>query len=634
MLQIASCSIQVWTGNMLRGTFAASSSLLRHSQPVLFGQHPQLAQEEYNAIAGVWRADLETDDGDFEFPLHLAAPSESLFGADGAQAYSDSGVAGYLHSVEDKLPPNICQGSTGLANSWWTVNRAVHAGTEGDNVLCLSMQLGNLYFEGIGERGDDFRCPAFVGTLLEGGEDPCVVGRFLLRMSLPTRSNITALEERYRERIASRPAPPLEYRRTGFVGRWRLLLSMDDDTPPIDGHMVEDKRQVAHAFFLVEMSEDGMWWSVGDKQTLAGTWGMGPVIGSERGAKADAGSRIWLSVQRSKCSETMRGVAGLPVRQDFHMAGKPVHDTRDQAEEEIEDDVQSYVRADRVDGRLWEGSVDAAYFGSFTLLREQEPSSDEIALEMSQLAKEMEKLTEACDEGFDTACDTLSKEDEAKREWLEAVELTEACDEGFETACETLSTEKEAKRAWLDKYDASELLHDAASSSSLSSSSSPTAAETDAGRSTSSVSRMDGATRDPEGPTAEVRSPADGDQMTIGDLGAAPAQEEELQLLQAALLAEQEARQAAENAANAAREAERAAKEAERAARAEITRLHDHVLSLDDEEVLASACESGHDEACLELTKSKEEEAKRVWLERLTRSAHEHGHDEEHTDIE
>ena len=78
-------------------------------------------------------------------------------------------------------------------------------------------------------------------------------------------------------------------------------------------------------------------------------------------------------------------------------------------------------------------------------------------------------LTEKCDDGDDTACDTLESEDEAKKAWLakldaptwgkaakvlsnamsEAVELQALaadCDEGDYVACDTLSREEEAKR--------------------------------------------------------------------------------------------------------------------------------------------------------------------------------------------
>merc|ERR1719199_2417684 len=85
-------------------------------------------------------------------------------------------------------------------------------------------------------------------------------------------------------------------------------------------------------------------------------------------------------------------------------------------------------------------------------------------------------MTAACDEGDEVACDSLSREEEAKRAWLakqdvptwgkaatafanasseaaQMAEMTAACDEGDEVACDNLSREEEAKRAWLAKQD-------------------------------------------------------------------------------------------------------------------------------------------------------------------------------------
>ena len=600
----------VYEMRWLLGTLLASSHHVRHHSPLLSQQPLQLAEEEYKALAGVWRADLELEEHGIATSLHLAAPNAISFDADGLSAYAQT-QGGRVFPMDDKLP-----NADRMSSAWWSVTRTTSTGTEGDAGdagLRLSMQLGNLYLEGKGQRNGNFRCSAFSGTVLEGGDAPCVVGQFLLRLSLPMTSNITSLEGRYRQRIATQPAPPLEYLRTNFVGRWRLLLSMDDDysyadasqpssgassssltittgtgaghDEPIVATAHERARQVLHTFFAIELSNTGSWQSVGGKHTLAGSWGMG----SSRGSTDGSGSRVWLSVESSKCSETLRGVAGLPVRSDFQMAGKPVHDTRDQAEEIVEDG-KSFVRADRVDGRLWEGSVEPAYFGSFTLLREMEISS-EVGLEISELASGMESLIDACDEGFETACDTLSKEDEAKRQWLEEVELTEACDEGHETACKTLSSEKEAKRAWLAKYDATELLQN------------PKVGDMGA------LGFMIDSTYGE--PWAEATGRGGGESSGGSDDSSVREVELSMELLEAALQAEQEARRAAEYAANAAREAERAAL-------AEVDWLHERVLSLEDEAALTDACESGHDEACVELSMAlAEQEAKRAWLARL-----------------
>ena len=398
-------------------TLLASSSRVRHCAPQLFGEggQPQLAEEEYRALAGVWRADLELDDGDMQIPLHLAAPPSSQWGPDGSIRSAPNGAApaGRVYPMDDKLPWNVLSGgSSGRSTAWWSASRDVPAGAEGDDALRLSMQLGNLYLEGRGQRGDDFRCTSFAGTALEGGDDPCVVGRFNLQMSLPFNADIDTLGERYQQRIAARPTPPLTYRRSSFVDRWRLLLSMDDDSSPAPN----GGQKTAHAFFLIELSDNGTWESVGSEQTLAGSWG----VSSDCGLMEEEGTGVWLSVQRKGCSETLRGVAGLPVRSDFHLSGKPVIETVEQemaAREAAgagQGGMMTAVSAHRVDGRLREGSGEPHYFGSFTLLREYEAATELVA--------EIESLTNACDKGQEQACTTLSKEDEAKRAWLERLD--------------------------------------------------------------------------------------------------------------------------------------------------------------------------------------------------------------------
>jgi uncharacterized damage-inducible protein DinB len=100
----------------------------------------------------------------------------------------------------------------------------------------------------------------------------------------------------------------------------------------------------------------------------------------------------------------------------------------------------------------------------------------EVAL-ASASAEEEAQLTDACHRGEAAACETLSREEEAKRAWLARVderlnepwgkaaaeaeaddamadamataELADACDQGDCAACDTLSREEEAKRAWL-----------------------------------------------------------------------------------------------------------------------------------------------------------------------------------------
>ena len=60
----------------------------------------------------------------------------------------------------------------------------------------------------------------------------------------------------------------------------------------------------------------------------------------------------------------------------------------------------------------WEGDSERVYFGSFTLLRELE---QDIIADATDLASELEALTDACHSGYQEACSTLSVEDKAKR---------------------------------------------------------------------------------------------------------------------------------------------------------------------------------------------------------------------------
>ena len=164
----------------LISTLLASSRHVRlHRPPELFGGDgkPQLAEEEYMALAGIWRADLELDDGDDMISMHLAVPKFQI----GTEV--PDGAFGKVYLMNDTpLRPwsNICDKGSSAAR--WSAYRLVRAGAEGDHEMQLQLQLGNLYLEGRGVR-DGFRCSSFEGTVLEGGEDPYVVGRFSMRLS-------------------------------------------------------------------------------------------------------------------------------------------------------------------------------------------------------------------------------------------------------------------------------------------------------------------------------------------------------------------------------------------------------------------------------------------------------------------
>ena len=186
---------------LLSSLLATSSHYAkRHASPIAFGVYPQLAMEEYVALAGVWRADLELDDGDTTISLHLADPQlEQLE----TEFPPSSNV--YAHPTSERMPFSVTRSERGWESARWSVSRSVHAGAEGDDILGLTVQLGDMYLEGRGQRGG-LRCRTFVGKVFQGGDMPRVIGRFSLRLALPIKTETHALERQYRERISSRPS--------------------------------------------------------------------------------------------------------------------------------------------------------------------------------------------------------------------------------------------------------------------------------------------------------------------------------------------------------------------------------------------------------------------------------------------
>ena len=165
----------------------------------------RLSSEEVQALAGVWRADLDLDDGAQTLSLHLDAQ-------------------GGVHPAERSLPFNICNGEHGWSSARWEC-RAVRE----SSTVHLKLQLGVLYLEGTGER-DGLRCKTLKGSVCEGGDDPCYVGSFELSLVLPTSNDVAVLQERHQARVDARPAPPLAFKLESFVGRWRMLVSLDGDS--------------------------------------------------------------------------------------------------------------------------------------------------------------------------------------------------------------------------------------------------------------------------------------------------------------------------------------------------------------------------------------------------------------------
>ena len=161
----------------LFSTLIASQHAARHRPTALFGDYaqPNVGDEEYKALAGVWRADLQLDQGSAEFSLHLTA-------------------VGKVYPMGDQLS-SICHN---WKSAQWHLERAY---SDYEDPLCLFLKLGNLQLEGRGERGDSLRCKKFSGVVHEGDDSDCiVVGSFSMQLSLPICADAAALEERYRRR--------------------------------------------------------------------------------------------------------------------------------------------------------------------------------------------------------------------------------------------------------------------------------------------------------------------------------------------------------------------------------------------------------------------------------------------------
>ena len=340
------------------GTLIASSRHARLRPLELFGDgEPKLAQEEVKAIAGLWKTQVEFDD---------------RYNAD-LSLYLDP--SGRVVALDDELPYNLDPESLGW--SWWSADRMVVAGAEGDNELSLSLQLGHLRLEGRGERVD-FRCWEFVGEVQYEGADADPTGSFAMQLSLPMKTDVTVLEERYQARIAARPPPPPVFPYSDFVGRWFMGLT-EDEAP-------------GTVYFPVDLATNGSWESIRTMPKLTGTWGVCSGGAASHGGGPEVepmGSSVWFSFD---------GTSGNSV----HLQGKPI--LKPGQAEELEAvrscGVGAPPVADQVDGRMWEGgegggsSLEREYFGEFRLLRESALTDILIAKKAEKEAALASKIAE------------------------------------------------------------------------------------------------------------------------------------------------------------------------------------------------------------------------------------------------
>ena len=121
------------------------------------------------------------------------------------------------------------------------------------------------------------------------------------------------------------------------------------------------------AYFSIRLDSDRTFRSEGAQQLLAGTWGVLSKSGGGRASYIQQhGSSFWLEVKRDRCSETLRGIADLPLRESFVLWGKPMLGL----EAELQARLGAGCNVDRVDGRMSCGDVERVFFGRFSLLRE------------------------------------------------------------------------------------------------------------------------------------------------------------------------------------------------------------------------------------------------------------------------
>ena len=71
---------------------------------------------------------------------------------------------------------------------------------------------------------------------------------FEMALAMPSteEADLPALEARHMARVNARPAPPPRFSRSGFVGRWRLLLVLDVGLP---------EEESTPAFFTLNLEE-------------------------------------------------------------------------------------------------------------------------------------------------------------------------------------------------------------------------------------------------------------------------------------------------------------------------------------------------------------------------------------------
>ena len=315
---------------------------------------------EYRALAGIWSTTLDLDDGLQEATCHLDARG----------------------SLTTTVPIEF---NTELR---WDARSS----SSSEDVVRIQLSVGPFLLNGKGVReGGSLRCRVLKGSVLEGTHDPCCVGSFEMKLKLPAADadELEKLERSHRQRLDAKPAPAIRFGRSNFVGRWRLLIAFEESESP--------------SVFSIELGDDHKFASIPQENdeasaaVLGGSWGLWDAsLGTGREGNARRkraarergmhilGTHLYLRVERERCTETLKGLANLPVREAFSLWGEP--DLKEGMLSELDARTEKGGKSDLVTGRCYFGtSADSEWVqdGRYSLLREEEADAvvDTVAVE-------------------------------------------------------------------------------------------------------------------------------------------------------------------------------------------------------------------------------------------------------------
>ena len=271
----------------------------RHAPPRADASHARsLDAQEMEAIAGIWDLHLDLDDGDRTLTIHLS-PSSRLSVSDASIACAplDQWDASEAPTASAATPSS--QHATQLSSPHSPSPAHVN----------VRLRIGDLTLLGRGTR-DALRCSEVCGSVLEGKRDPCCVGSFSMRLTMPAVDDaaLPSLERKREVLRDSRPAPPIRYSRDSFFGTWRLFLALDDCNPRL---------------FTLNLRDRSFSTATDGGEFLGGTWGVWTKDAKRVTSVEPEGDHLWLRIERDRCSSSLSGIGGLPVRESFQVWGHP-----------------------------------------------------------------------------------------------------------------------------------------------------------------------------------------------------------------------------------------------------------------------------------------------------------------------